>query len=125
VAIECNTPEHDAVKRLAWVAVLIYPIGVWLGTLAILRKASTAVLSDKPTPFSRSVAFLYKGYKASTFWWELMEMMRKFLLIGLFVTFEPGNILQVTMGTVVSAAYIVRGALLKRSLTGGLCMNAS
>jgi hypothetical protein len=48
----------------------------------------------------------------SAFWWELMEMLRKFLLIGLFVTVEPGTILQVTIGTVVSAAYVVRAPVL-------------
>jgi hypothetical protein len=110
VSIECDTPDHDAVEQLAWVAVLIYPIGVWLGCLAILRKASTAILSGTATPFSRSVAFLYKGYTVSAFWWELMEMLRKFLLIGLFVTLEPGTILQITIGTVISAAYFVRTA---------------
>jgi len=107
VSIECNTPEHNKVKLLSWAAVTVYPVGMWFFTLALLRKASTAILSGKPTPFSRSVAFLYKGYKVPVFWWELMEMMRKFLLIGLFVTLEPGTILQIAIGTIVSAAYIM------------------
>ena len=42
-----------------------------------------------------------------TFWWELIEMMRKFLLVGLFVTLEPGSILQITIGTIVAAAYLM------------------
>jgi hypothetical protein len=96
------------VKRLAWIAVVIYPVGMWFFALMLLRNASTDILSGKTTPFSRSVSFLYKGYKVSTFWWELMEMLRKFLLIGLFVTVAPGTILQIAMGTVVSAAYVVR-----------------
>jgi hypothetical protein len=107
VSIECNTPEHDSVLLLAWAAVLMYPIGMWLGCLALLRKASTAILSGEPTPFSRSVFFLYKAYKESAFWWELMEMLRKFLLIGLFVTVEPGTVLQIAIGTIISAAYFV------------------
>jgi hypothetical protein len=106
VSIECNTPEHEKVKLLSWVAVTVYPIGMWFFTLALLRKASTAIFSGKTTPFSRSAAFLYKAYTVSTFWWELMEMLRKFLLIGLFVVVEPGTILQVTIGTITSAAYV-------------------
>jgi hypothetical protein len=108
VSIECNTPEHEAVKQLAWVAVVIYPVGLWIGSFALLTKASTAIFSDKPTPFSESVSFLYASYRVPAFWWELMEMLRKFLLIGLFVTLEPGTILQTAIGTIVSAAYVVR-----------------
>jgi hypothetical protein len=85
---------------------------MWLGSCALLGSASTAILSDQSTPFSRSVEFLHDGYKASTFWWELMEMLRNFLLIGLFVTIEPGTILQMGIGTIVSAAYFVRTRLL-------------
>jgi len=107
VSIECNTPEHDSVRLLAWAAVLVYPIGMWFGCFALLQRASTAIFSGKMTPFSRSVAFLYEGYNVPTFWWELMEMLRKFLLIGLFVTVEPGTILQIALGTVVSAAYVM------------------
>jgi len=107
VSIECNTPDHDAVKQVAWAAVVIYPIGLWLASLALLRKASTTILSGKTTAFSRSVTFLYQGYRVPTFWWELMEMLRKFLLVGLFVTVEPGTILQIALGTVVSAAYVM------------------
>jgi hypothetical protein len=112
VSIECNTPEHEYVKLLAWVAVLVYPIGMWLGCFALLRKASTTIFSGKSTPFSRSVSFLYACYRVPAFWWELMEMLRKFLLIGLFVTVEPGTILQIFIGTVVSGAYFVRIRLL-------------
>jgi hypothetical protein len=112
VSIECNTPEHEAVQQLAWAAVVMYPIGMWLGCFALLRKASTAIFSGKPTPFSESVSFLYASYKVPAFWWELMEMLRKFLLIGLFVTFEPGTVIQTAIGTIVSAAYLVRPPLL-------------
>jgi hypothetical protein len=108
VSIECNTPKHHHVEQLAWAAVVIYPIGMWLFSLALLRHASTAIFSGKTTPFSRSVAFLYAGYEVPTFWWELVEMANKFLLVGLFVTVEPGTILQIATGTVVSAAYFVR-----------------
>jgi hypothetical protein len=111
VSIECNTPEHARITQLAWAAVVMYPIGMWLFTLALLRSASTAIFSGKTTPFSRSVAFLYAGYEVPTFWWELMEMLRKFLLVGYFVTVEPGTTLQIAMGTVVSAAYFVRAPL--------------
>ena len=36
-----------------------------------------------------------------------MEMLRKFLLVGLFIVLEPGSILQITIGTIVAAAYLM------------------
>ena len=34
-------------------------------------------------------------------------MLRKFLLIGLFVIVEPGSILQISVGTITSAMYLM------------------
>ena len=34
-------------------------------------------------------------------------MARKFLLVGLFVTIEPGSITQITSGTIVCAVYLL------------------
>ena len=34
-------------------------------------------------------------------------MGRKFLLVGLFVTLAPGSILQITVGAIVAAAYLM------------------
>ena len=42
-----------------------------------------------------------------TFWWELMEMMRKFLLVGLFVIVAAGTIIQISLGTLFSAAFLL------------------
>jgi hypothetical protein len=107
VSIECGTPEHDSVKVLSWAAVVIYPIGFWFAVVMLLCNASTAIASHKPTSFSRCISFLFIEYKITTYWWELMEMVRKFILIGLMVVVCRGSILQIAIGTVVNAAYLV------------------
>ena len=107
VSIECDSPEHASVMAVAWVAIVVYPIGIWLGCAALLWKASAAIVSGEPTPFSRSISLLHREYKATTYWWELMEMLRKFFLVGLFVVLEPGTILQITCGTIVCATYLM------------------
>jgi hypothetical protein len=103
---------------LSWTAIITYPIGLWVGCLLLLYKASDAIVSREPTNFSRAIDFLYKEYKPTTFWWELMEIARKFLLVGLFVNLEPGTILQIAVGTIVSAAYLVRLPFPKASAVG-------
>ena len=42
-----------------------------------------------------------------------MEILRKFLLVGLFVILKPGSILQICVGNVVCAAYLVCARSLK------------
>ena len=54
--------------------------------------------------------FVLRGrqYDVTCFWWELMEMGRKFLLVGLFV-WQPtqGSITQIAVGTIVAAVYLM------------------
>ena len=60
-----------------------------------------------PTHLSRAIEFLYREYDVTAFWWELMEMLRKLLLVGIFGLIEPGSILQIAVGTIFSAVYLM------------------
>jgi hypothetical protein len=42
------------------------------------------------------------------FWWELMEMLRRFLLVGLFVVwpYDQGSIMQVAMANLTALLYL-------------------
>ena len=41
-----------------------------------------------------ATAFLHKEYLPEAYWWELMEMLRRFILVGVLVVVEPGSITQ-------------------------------
>jgi hypothetical protein len=107
VSIECGTADHSAATGVAWIAVVAYPVGIWLFCLICLWRASSAIIAGKDTNFTRAVGMLHREYDATAFWWELAEMVRKFLLVGLFVTLEPGSILQIAIGTIVCAAFLL------------------
>ena len=107
VSIECRTPDHANVTMWAWIAVFVYPIGILATSALLLLRASKAIISGVETPLSRACYFLYKEYDPTCFWWELMEMGRKFLLVGLFVNVQPGSITQITIGTIVCAVYLM------------------
>ena len=96
---------------LVWLAVVVYPIGITAFCALLLRTASASIThrhaSTTDTLLARAIGFLYEEYDVTFFWWELMEMMRKFLLVGFFSTIQPGSILQVTIGTVFSAFYLM------------------
>ena len=102
-----GSPDHSTIQLIAWVTVILYPIGIWVFCAFLLYKASPTILAGKETPLSRAIGFLHKEYEPTCFWWELMEMLRKFLLVGLFVTLMPGTIMQISIGTIVSAVYLM------------------
>jgi hypothetical protein len=83
VSIECGTDEHTSVARTAWIAVLVYPVGIWIFCFVLLWKCSSSIVAGKETSLSRAIGFLHKEYGVQCFWWELMEMLRKFLLYAL------------------------------------------
>ena len=62
VAIECYTEDHQSAKRLAWLAICLFPIGLLLVNGGLLFGARRAILSGSPTPLSRATAFLYTKY---------------------------------------------------------------
>ena len=41
------------------------------------------------------------------FWWELMEMTRRLVLVGIFVLLNRGSVMQIVLGTIFSAVYLL------------------
>ena len=107
VAIECRTPEHDNALVFVWIAVIAYPIGLMAFNSLLLFLASKAIQEGKETPLSRSIGFLYKEFEVTCFWWEIAEMLRKFLLVGLFIVIESGTVTQIALATIFCAVYLL------------------
>jgi len=106
VAIRCHTSEHHDATALAWTAIIVYPIGLLLLNGWLLFAARRPILTGRPTLLSRSIAFLYREYEPQFFWWELVEMLRRFVLVGLMVLAQ-GSMLQLVMGTLLSAIFLL------------------
>ena len=94
VSIVCN----DATVRLrATVAVVLYPVGLMAFTAALLYRGRVAIQTNRPSSFSLAIAFLYRDYTPRCYWFELLEMSRRFLLIGVFTIVQPGSVRQVAI----------------------------
>jgi hypothetical protein len=76
-AIDCNTPEYDEVVSLAWIGILLYPVGISLLYMVLFRKANRAILDEKPTALSKSLGFLTLDFEKAWFAWELIEAWKK------------------------------------------------
>ena len=106
VSIECRTPAHDDVISLSSLAIAIYPVGTWLLNAALLFFARKAITSRKPSPLSRSIAFLFREYKPELFWWELVEMSRRLVLIGVMVLYQD-RMMQLLAGTLLTTVFLL------------------
>jgi hypothetical protein len=107
VSIKCGSPAHSSATGVAWLAISLYPVGLISINAMLLFKARQAIVDGIETPLTRAIGFLHKEYDPICFWWEIPEMVRRFLLVGLFVVIEPGKMIQLALGTIVSAVYLL------------------
>ena len=75
-SVECSTAmhvseEHTVAKSLAWLAILLYPVGISCVYVLLLRGARRAILQDRPTPLSKALGFLVRDFEPGYYWWEV------------------------------------------------------
>ena len=126
LAIDCSTPEYVEVVSLAWMGILLYPVGISLLYAVLFRKANRAILDEKPTALSRSLGFLTLDFEKAWFAWELIEAWKKcathptlaprgacltlqpcaasgrLFLVGFCVLIWPGSVFQLLIAFVFS-----------------------
>ena len=108
VRVDVPSAAYDTIFGYAWMAIGVYPVGVLLLNAALLFKARKSISGAAPhTPLSRAIAFLYKDFHVHVFWWELMEMLRRFLLVGLLGIVRTGSIEQLVAATLFCILYLM------------------
>ena len=108
VQVACDSPEHATIIGWAWLAVLLYPIG-WTATTAVLLAVARKAITGKAreTALSRALSFVYGEYAPEFFWWEVLEMVRRFLLAGLMSIVNEGSVVQIVLATLFCILYLV------------------
>ena len=104
VGVDCKDHTYeDEILPLAWVAIGIYPIGLIILNAVLLFCARKAIMSGRQTPLRRATEFLHKEFEPHLFWWEIVEMLRRLLLVGLMLMVYEGQMLQIMLGTIAAA----------------------
>ena len=60
-----------------------------------------------PTEVSTAISFLYRHFVPGCYYWELFELLRRFLLVGVAVVIQPGSVAQLTFATLFSMMFSV------------------
>ena len=84
-----------------------YAFGLIAVYAALLFTARHAIQARRSTPLANALSFLYREYEPWAYWWELCEMSRRLVLVGIFVLAQRGSLMQLVYGTIFSASYIL------------------
>ena len=87
---------------LALLAIILYPIGVPSFTACLLYLEHDALRNEHETRRSVALAFLYSEYEPTFFFWELVEISRKLILVGFMVLVSPGTMYQLLIGLFIA-----------------------
>jgi hypothetical protein len=109
VSIECGTAEHRGAVTLAWVGVMLYPVGCFVLNACLLIAAREHIRSHRKSELTEAISFLIKEYKPHWCGWELCEMGRRLLLVGFLVIgpFHRGSMMQLATATIISIIFLV------------------
>ena len=106
--VPCDTGgEYRQIQAIAVLALCIFPCGVPVAYAALLFHSRSAILTDRPTQLSQALSFLHEDFRREFFWWELVEVLRRFLLVGVACVISPGTLNQIFLGTAVALFHLV------------------
>ena len=119
------TDEYWEVQYLARAAIAFYPVGIPLLYLILLLCARKALgLETAPkTAFSKALGFLHREYEPRFFWWEILDVTKKLVLVGFAAIIVPGTVYQLVMAMIFSLTLMLlirrRAVPLRRSRLSG------
>ncbi|KAG5181299.1 hypothetical protein JKP88DRAFT_241559 [Tribonema minus] len=110
LSVDCNTPLHNTYQAAAIVACLFYTVGIPVALIYVLK-------TRRFDPNWRSgLSFLFNNYEAPYWWFEVYDMVRRMVLVGLIIFIMP-DLLQLAAMTVLALTYYC-GLLIMADVSG-------
>ena len=101
-----QTAEHSELIGLAMLLVMIWPVGMPLAYFLLLFPSRKSILKKRTTHLTRATSFLHREYVPQFYWWELMALMLRLVLVG-FVLLIREELWRLLAGTMVALMYLV------------------
>ena len=103
--INCGSAAYRRVGTVAVATIAAYSVGCFAGFAVLLARARPDKHPNRQ--LSLAIRFLHSEYRPEYFFWELMEMLRRFVLVGVFVVVEQGSVEQLAYATLFSIAFSI------------------
>ena len=114
-SIECYNKEHRAYQIYAMIMIFVYPVGI-PALFAGLLFRNKPVLEDKTRSkedlVTKSTTSLWKPYKPSRFYYEVIECFRRILLTGVVVFIFPGSAAQIAVTYMIATVFAMMAEIL-------------
>jgi hypothetical protein len=105
-SVQCGTHVHMLYKVYAGVMIILYPIGIpvlYIWLLKQSRHMGYAHGSSKHIQSAlSSTGFLWRSYTSRMYYWEVVECMRRLLLTGAIVFIAPGTSAQAAVACLLA-----------------------
>ena len=107
-AVVCPSQELKDAQALASVAILLYPVGViFFSAWLLYLGRNTLILEEENTPYTRSIAFLHASFIPTFFYFDILELAKKLILIGFASLVNQGSVMQLMLGTLITLLFLV------------------
>ncbi|KAJ9438469.1 Cell death abnormality protein 1, partial [Diplonema papillatum] len=91
--VECGTDAHQAYKKVAWVAAVLYGLVFPFAYLIIVGKYWYQGRFGERR-LTNTLGFLFRGYKRDKWYWEVVVHIRKCLVVLIVIAFNDNPLLQ-------------------------------
>eukprot|EP00752_Nemacystus_decipiens_P017698 g15868.t1 len=107
--IECDSPKHKGFKVYAGFMIVVYTVGIPAFYAGLLFKDREVLRQPDRGNASRvsSTSDLWKPYKPSVFYYEVIECVRRILLAGVVVFIYPNSAAQVAVTLMIAFAFVL------------------
>ena len=105
--MRCYSEEHDALVRVAYALIVVWPVGSLVVFISLAARSRQRLLRRTPDAFTRSTRFLHAQFKADAWYWAAVELAHRELVTGwvlLLVTAER-SFLRIVVGLLVSLCF--------------------
>jgi len=107
------TEEYQSVRNLAVVGILAYPVMMPFLYFGMFWRVRRALLNNQPTEFSQALRFMTEEFNPRFFYWSLVEMIKKLVLMGAMSLVYPGTIKQLVVAFVLMICFMVALIVIK------------
>ena len=104
-----TSDEHDDIKALAAVLLVLWPVGIPLLFLALLRAVRKVIAAHTMSPLSLATNFLHSEYQVHAFWFEPVTLLRRLIITGFVVVLTNDDLtfLRIVIALILMISYIV------------------
>ena len=106
-AVECSSTAYARVELLAWLGILLFPVGVSMLYAMLILLSRRDILDGKHTSLSRALGFLVRGYRPEFMWWELLVLWRQLYLVGFALLVDTGSVEQLVISFLAALGYML------------------